>query len=150
MALRLLVLVMIGLAIDGCCLKGGARKEPSYPGVKLGWNEREERGVHLLGSFVLKPGAAIENGAVQMEVIELTPSNPCAEPNSLVGADRVRLRFIRKTDRKVLCEPVFMNGESAGLSDGQCGAVARDSDVAGISIKAINITDGWVYFELTK
>jgi hypothetical protein len=141
---------MIGLAIGGCCLNGGARKEPAYPSVGLGWNEREERGVHLLGSFVLKTGETLENGAVQMEVIELAPSDPCAEPNSLIGADRVRLRFIRKTDRKVLCESVFMNGQSADLSGGQCGDVARDSDVAGVFIKAINITDGWVYFELAK
>jgi hypothetical protein len=150
MTLRLSGVVVIGLIISGCCLHGGARKEPSYPGVKLGWNERQEGGLHMLGSFVLKTGATLENRAVQMEVIELAPSDPCAEPNSLIGSDRVRFRFIRKTDRKVLCEPVFMNGESASLSGGQCGDVARDSDVAGISIKAINITDGWVYFELTK
>jgi len=150
MTLRRLGVVMIGLAIGGCCLKGGARKEPPYPGVRLGWNEQDERGVHLLGSFVLKTGETLENGAVQMKVIELAPSDPCLEPNSLAGADRVTLRFIRKTDQKVLCEPTFRAGESASLLGAPCGDVAKDSDFAGVSIKAINITDGWVYFELAK
>jgi len=141
---------MVSLAIGGCCLKGGTRKEPSYPSVGLGWNEQEVRGVHMLGSFVLKMGEVIENGNVQIKVIELAPSDPCAEPNSLVGTDRVRLRFIRKTDQKVLCEYTFMAGGSSTLLGGPCGEVAKESDVAGVYIKAINITDGWVYFELAK
>jgi hypothetical protein len=116
----------------------------------LGWNEREVRGVHLLGSFVLKTGETLENGAVQMTVIGLAPSDPCVEPTALIGADRVSLRFIRKTDQKSLCESIFRNGESGALSGGQCGDVAKESDIAGINIKAINITDGWVYFELAK
>ena len=150
MTLRRLGVVMIGLAIGGCCLKGGARKEPPYPSVRLGWNEREVSGVHLLGSFVLKPGETLENGDVQIKPVELTPSDPCAEPNSLVGADRVKLRFIRKSDQKVLCESTFMAGESGALLGGPCGDVAKESDVAGVYIKAINITDGWAYFELAK
>lgn len=150
MILRRLGVVMIGLFIGGCCFNGGARKEPSYPSVRLGWNEREERGVRLLGSFVLKTGETLENGAVQIKVIELAPSDPCVEPNSLAGADRVRLGFFRKTDQKVLCEPTFRAGESRTLLGAECGDVPKESDVAGVSIKEINITDGWVYFELAK
>jgi hypothetical protein len=150
MTLQQLGVVIIGLAISGCCLKGGTRKEPPYPSVNLGWNEREVRGVRLLGSFVSKPGETLENGDLQMKVIELAPSDPCVEPNSLAGADRVTLRFIRKTDQKILCESTFRAGESATLLGAQCGDVPKESDVAGVSIKAINITGGWVYFELAK
>jgi len=104
----------------------------------------------MLGSYVLKTGEAIENGNVQMKVIELAPSDPCAEPNSLIGMDRVKLRFIRKTDQKVLCESTSMVGGSSTLLGDPCGKVAKESDVASVYIKAINITDGWVYFELAR
>jgi hypothetical protein len=141
---------MISLALGGCCLNGGARKEPSYPSVRLGWNEQEVRGVQILGAFVLKTGEAIENGNVQIKVIELTPSDQCAEPTSLIGMDRVRLRFIRRTDQKVLCEYIFMDRSSTALVNDQCREVTKESDVAAVYIKAINITDGWVYFELAR
>jgi len=150
MTFQRLALILLSLAIGGCCLKGGTRKEPSYPSVRLGWNEREVNGVHMLGSYVLKTGEAIENGNVQMKVIELAPSDPCAEPNSLIGMDRVKLRFIRKTDQKVLCESTSMVGGSSTLLGDPCGKVAKESDVASVYIKAINITDGWVYFELAR
>jgi hypothetical protein len=150
MTLRRLGAVMISLAIGGCCLKEGARKEPSYPSVRLGWNEQEVRGFHMLGSFVLKTGESIENGNVQIKVIELTPRDPCVEPTSLIGMDRVTLRFIRKTDQKVLCEYIFMDRNWISLLGDPCGEVAKESDVAAVYIKAINITDGWVYFELAK
>lgn len=150
MTLRRLCVVVIGLVIGGCCLKGGARKEPPYPGVKLGWDERDIRGIHLLGSFVLKTGETLENGNVQIKVIEMAPSDPCAGQYSLTGSDRVSLRFTRKTDQKVLCESIF-NGQGLGtLSSAPCGDVTKESDIGSLYIKAINITDGWVYFELTK
>jgi hypothetical protein len=141
---------MIGLALGGCCLKGGTRKEPSYPGVRLGWNEQEVRGVYMLGSFVLKTGEAIENGNIQIKVDELIPADPCVEPTSLIGMDRVRLRFIRRADQKVLCEYIFMDRSSTALVSDQCREVTKESDVAAVYIKAINITDGWVYFELAR
>jgi hypothetical protein len=141
---------MIGLVIGGCCLIGEARKEPSYPTVRLGWDERGVRGVHMLGSFVLKPGEAIDDGNVQIKVVELTPGDPCAEAYSFVGADRVILRFARKTDQRTICEPIFMVGGGGSLLGDQCGRVAKESDIAAVYIKMINITDGWVYFELAK
>ena len=150
MILQRFASVLISLAIAGCCSKGGARKEPSYPGVRLGWNEREERGVHILGSFVLKTSEAIENGNVQIKVVELTPRYPCAEANSFMSTDRVTLRFVRKTDQRVLCEYIFMDASSTSLLGDQCREVTKESDVAGVYIKAINITDGWAYFELAR
>lgn len=149
MTLRRLAFVLISLAIGGCCLKG-TRTEPSYPSVRVGWDEREVRGVHVLGSFVLKTSEVIENGNVQIKVVELIPRDPCVEPNSFIGTDRVKLRFIRKTDQKVLCEPIFMTGESSTLLTDQCRDVAEESDIAAVYTKAINITDGWAYFELAK
>jgi len=104
----------------------------------------------MLGSFVLKTSEAIENGNVQIKVVELTPSDPCAEAYSFVGADRVTLRFVRKNDQKVLCEYIFMDASSTSLLSDQCREVTKESDVAAVYIKAINITDGWAYFELAR
>ena len=48
------------------------------------------------------------------------------------------------------CEYTFMSGGSSTLLGGPCEEVAKESDVAAVYIKAINITDGWVYFELAR
>ena len=104
----------------------------------------------LLLKHALKPGEAIDDGNVQIKVVELTPGDPCAEAYSFVGADRVILRFARKTDQRTICEPIFMVGGGGSLLGDQCGRVAKESDIAAVYIKMINITDGWVYFELAK
>ena len=139
-----LVLVMLSaILIRGCC-SPPARIEPNLPNEALGWKFREEMGVRVLGSFLLHRGETTSNGKIQVRVVDIYPGDSCAEAASYLRNPSAKLQFIRLSDQQVLCENRFYEGQSGNL---RCGLSLSEFDVLGINISAVNLKDGWVFFE---
>lgn len=143
------ILQLIFMLLLSGCFSQSKRIEPPYPSVRTGWIAKEERSINIQGVFVLKLNDSIDNGKVQIQVIGLIPRDERAEFGSYASQDKVKLRFKNIEDSSILCEKMFFAGESASLiGDKVCGTVASDYGIPAIYIKAINITDSWVHFEI--
>ena len=97
-----LVLVVLGLSTNGCCLKE-PRVEPAYPQSVSGWKERRERGVRIRGEFVLKKGTSTDNGKIQVKIIDLVPPDPCACASGVTGPITIwylRTRWANRSRRR--------------------------------------------------
>lgn len=147
MKLISVVIALLSLVTNGCCVRK-ERAEPSHPGIIPQWVARKESGVHILGTFVLKSGDTSDNGKVQVKVVGLIAGNSCAEYGSYAQQDKVRLQFIDLINKKVVCEETYVQGGSTTLFSGPCASLPNDFGIAAVYIKAVNIKDGWVYFEL--
>jgi hypothetical protein len=73
-------------------------------GPKYGWNERHEKGVSSLGTFVLKKGQTTDNGKLQVKLVDVIPGDSCAEAGTTISRARATLQFVRLPEQKVLCE----------------------------------------------
>lgn len=142
-----LVLVVLGLSTNGCCLKE-PRVEPAYPQNVYGWKERRERGVRIRGEFVLKKGTSTDNGKIQVKIIDLIPPDPCAEAGAFQGQTRARIQFVRLSDNKVLLDDLFAASGTGTLSTADGADLYEEFGVSIIYIYDINLKDGWVHFEL--
>jgi hypothetical protein len=156
-ALSFLALVMFSLSTGSCCLIEH-RTEPAYPKSISGWKERDEQGVRIRGDFVLKKGETTDNGKVQVKVIGLIPPNPCAETGTFSRQARARIQFARLSDNKVLFDDIFAENGTMTLSTVKDAKLYEETDkdaklyeefgIHVIYIYDINLTDGWVHFEL--
>lgn len=148
MKIVLLMVFMVIILMSDCCPKQRQREEPPYPNQVTGWVYREERGLKILGEFVLQKNESTDNGKVQVKLLEVIPGNPCAEPNTFGYLAKAKLQFIRMSDSKVLCEEIFGEKGSETLSATNCNNSLNEFGLLGIYIFAINLNDGWVHFEL--
>jgi hypothetical protein len=55
---------------------------------------------------------------------------------------------MNRLNQAVLCEELLNAGSGTSLIADRCGQKIAELGVTGISIDAINATDGWVWFEL--
>jgi hypothetical protein len=101
-AFLIVMFVVYGL-LRGCCSET-ARVEPPYRTEVSGWNERHEKGVSSLGTFVLKKGQTTDNGKLQVKLVDVIPGDSCAEAGTTISRARATLQFVRLPEQKVLCE----------------------------------------------
>ena len=144
-ALIILVLVIL---LPGCCLDN-LHKEPSYPSeVKTGWREKEpgQKGLQVRGVFVLKKGEASDNGEIQVKVTNLIAHDPC-DARGVNSLPKAVLQLTRVADHKVLCSAAYTE-KAYGTLSGDCGGETVELGISGYRIHAINLSQGWVYFEL--
>jgi len=140
----LCALLLFSVFLRGCC-DAPPRVEPALPNDAAGWKVRNENGVRILGSFLLRKGEATRNNKIQVTLVDIYPGDPCSEAASYLRSPSTKLEFIRLSDHQVLCEDRFYEGQSGNL---KCGKGLSEFGVLGISVNAINVKDGWVSFEL--
>ena len=138
--------VVLSCSLMSACCEGPPRIEPPYPGAVSGWKDRNERGQHILGEFVLRKNETTDNGKVQIRVIDLLPGKPCGESPQETNA-RAVLQLVNPSDGKVLCEHTFLERSSASWFAGCHSDRVLFSDPS-VYIDAINVKDGWVHFIL--
>jgi hypothetical protein len=143
----LLALVVLSLLTGSCC-SNEHRAEPTYPKSVSGWKERNERGLRILGDFVLKKGEATDNGKVQVKMISLISPDPCAETGSFQHQARARIQFVRLSDNKVLYDDIFAERGTMALLTVKDNVSLGEFGISVIYIYDINFKEGWVYFEL--
>jgi hypothetical protein len=138
---------MLSLSMSSCCANDH-RSEPAYPKSISGWKERNERGLRILGDFVLKKGESTDNGKVQVKIIDLIPPDPCAETGAFQRQARTRIQLVRLLDHKVLYDDIFAERGTMALSNVKDNVNLDEFGISVIYIYDINLKEGWVYFEL--
>jgi hypothetical protein len=119
----------------------------SWSGSVEGWKNHEKNGIKMRGRFVLKKNEATDNGKIQISVLEILPPERCVEGGSFPARARVKLQFLRLTDQKILCSDVFPENGGVTVSS-VCGDSLDEFGIFGVGVRAINIKDRWVLFEL--
>jgi hypothetical protein len=145
-AFLIAMLVTCGF-LRGCCTET-PRVEPAYPTQERGWNERYDKGVRSLGTFVLRKGQTTDNGKLQVKLLDVIPGDSCAEAGTTISRARAILQFVRLPEQKVLCEDSFVETSSMTISGTACSKNLGEFGVAGILIGDINLKEGWVFFEV--
>src|SRR5215475_7108340 len=115
MRLKSIAVVALVLVSHGCCIRRH-RDEPLYPTNVSGWKVRNDGGVTTLGDFVLKKNETIDNGKVQVKILDLVAPDACAEAGAFQRQARARIQFISLTNQKVMCDDFFAERGSMTLS----------------------------------
>ena len=136
----LFVALSISLWLQGCCQS--QHIEPSYPNEVTGWKDFKNGSTKLRGSFVLKKAERTDNGKLEIRVLDLMPTECTGDAGNYAERARVRLEFRRVSDQRLLCSETFP--ENGGGSVG----ISEEFGVFGVSVRAINLKDGWVFFIL--
>jgi len=76
-------------------------------------------------------------------VVELLPPKVTGDAGDFEARARVRIAFFRVPDGKVLISDVYPENGGGGAQ------LPSEFAVSGVGVRAINLTDGWVYFALT-
>lgn len=145
---KIIISAILCSFLSGCC--SDKRVEPSYPNITLGWQEQYEKGVHVMGNFVLKKGESTSNGKVAIQLMDIVPPKSCASSDSYASMAKVKLRFINTLNQQVLCEAEVLQGSTVFGAPTFCGAGLRETGLSAVYIHAINIKDAWVYFTLAE
>ena len=132
---------------QGCCHQS-PRTEPNYPTEISGWNIKRERGLTILGNFVLRQNQAIDNGKLQIKLLEVKAGDPCVEAGDERHEPRITLQFVRLRDGKTLCEETFSEKGSRAFAGSQCQSSLNEFGIMGIYVISVNMIDKWVFFEL--
>ena len=143
----LFAVIIFACLMRGCCSET-TRIEPNYPSEVSGWQESHERGLKIVGKFVLRKGETIQNEQFRIKLIEVTSGDPCVDAGDERHEPRVTLQFVRVRDGKTLCEDRFGEKGSRTFSGTQCQSNLSEFGVMGIYVIAVNVRDGWVFFEL--
>ena len=141
-------ILLMSLAVQGSCALMQKRDEPSYPANVSGWQAYTRQGVKFRGSFVLKTNETTSDGNIQIKLINILPADPMAESGAHNSRPRARLQFTRVVDQKVICEGTYAEDEGRTLA-ADCGDTLEHIGIIGVGIRAINLKEGWVFFELT-
>jgi hypothetical protein len=139
--------LLTSLILNGCHLLAG-RSEPSYPTNVTGWKDYQENGAQQRGNFVLKKGETTDNGKIRIKVLDITAPDPFAESGTWSSLPKAQLEFVRVSDQKVLCTHTYAEREGRRLS-ADCGENLVEYGLLGISIRAINLKEQWVFFALS-
>lgn len=148
----LALMVLVCSLVRGCCTES-PRAEPPRPSRDeiTGWKFNDSRGVRSLGKFLLGRGEVTDNGEVRIKVLDMVPGDPCAGGQSYLGLPSARFQFSRVSDGDVLCEVSEAEKSSSTIGAGSsssCGNKVAGYDIRGMYIGAINLKEGWVFFEL--
>lgn len=142
----LLLGLSIAIWLQGCC--AGQRTEPSFPKDVTGWRDYKEGTTKLRGSFVLRKGERTDNGKLELKVLELMPPECTGDAGTYAERARVKLEFRRLSDQQVLCSETFPENGGRSLA-GLCAGIPDEFGIFDVSVRAINLKDGWVFFILT-
>lgn len=146
MKIRLITITALALCLAACC-RPIQRDEPSFPKVIAGWKEYQDQGVKMLGNFVLRKGESIDNGKVQIRLLEVVPGNPCADAGEFQYQARAKIQFISLPDHSDLCADLYAEHSSSSFS-GACESKLGGRGVSYVRVIAINLKDGWVFLGL--
>ena len=142
------VVVILSCLLATCCCSWQERREPLYPTNVVGWKNYEKGGTKMRGSFVLHKGGTIDNGEIRIKVLDLMPADPCAEPGTFNYQARVKFEFIRMIDEQLVCEDIFPENGGGSFSP-ECGEYLSKIGIFGVGVRAINVKESWVFFELS-
>jgi len=140
--------LVLSLILQGSCMLMQKRVEPSYPTNVSGWQAYVRQGVKFRGSFVLKKNETTSDGNIQIKLTDVSPPDSMAEPGSHNSRPRAHLQFTRVADQNVICEGTYAEDEGRTLA-ADCGDTIESLGIIGIGIRAINLKEKWVFFELT-
>ncbi|GEM_PF-2302689 len=132
----------------GCCMNN-LHKEPSFPGdVQQGWREKDakQKGLQVRGVFVLKKGEATDNGEIQLKVVNIIAHDPC-DAQGVNSLPKATIQLVRMSDQLLLCSGTYTE-KAYGILSAECGSEAAALGITGYRINAINLSKGWVFFEL--
>jgi hypothetical protein len=139
--------LLCGFAI-GCCVNH-LHKDPPYPGdVETGWRERDTdlKGLQVRGVFILKKGEAVDNGEIQVKVVDIIANDPC-DTQGVNSLPKVTIQLRRMSDQVILCTGTYTE-KAYGVLPADCGSEAAELGISGYRINAINLSKGWVLLEL--
>jgi hypothetical protein len=151
-AMLSLILVMLP---SGCCLRNSERRvEPEYPQGVSGWMNETARqafmkkyGFWSRGDFVIKRGASVDDGKVQVKLLDLIPPNSCCEPADVnCRAARAVISLVRMSDEKELCVVKAAEHSSGGYPE--CPPALDEVGIIGIGIDEINLRENWVHIRI--
>jgi hypothetical protein len=147
----LIILMTVGW-IKGCCQED-PRVEPSLPTPSriTGWKYTDDEGVKSLGHFLVRKNEATDNGKVRVKVLDVVPGDPCVDPQEYQRLPSAKFEFIRVSNGEVLCEVSEAEKSSSTLGAGSsssCGNKLAEYGILGLYIGAINLKEGWIFFEL--
>jgi hypothetical protein len=156
MKLLYVTLVLCVSVLYANCFIRHQRVEPLYPKPEdlSGWEGRKENGGGISRSFVLKKGEAIDNSKLQIKMIDIIPGDPFSEDGSFQHQARAKIQFIRLSDNKVLCEDTYAEQGGSLITPEGCGSttsaisILESFKISAIVIIAINLKEGWVYFQI--
>ena len=97
---------------------------------------------------MLRKNQAIDNGQLQIKLLEVKAGDPCVEAGDERHEPRVTLQFLRLREGKMLCEETFSEKGSRVFAGSRCESTLTEFGVVGIYVSAVNVTDVWVFFEL--
>jgi hypothetical protein len=140
-------LVLVSQGMAGCCTRQ-PRTDPKYPINVSGWKTRNERGVTVLGDFVLRKNEVTDNGKTQVKIVDLIAPDPCAEAGAFQHQARARMQFISLLDQKVVCEETFAERGAMSLSAAKGCPSFGEFGLPVVYVADINLKEGWVFFEL--
>jgi len=124
------------------------RAEPAYPTEVVGWRDYKIGTTSLRGNFVLRKGEATDNGKLQIKAVDLMAPECTGDAGNYAERARVRFEFTRLSDRKLLCSETFPENGGRSLF-GLCPDIPKEFNILDVSVQAINLKDGWVFFFLT-
>ena len=139
--------LLCSLAI-GCCVNH-LHKDPPYPGdVEIGWREKDpgQKGLQVRGIFLLKKGEAVDNGEIQVKVVDIIANDPC-DTQGINSLPKAMIQLRRISDQVILCTGTFTE-KAYGVLPADCGSEAAELGISGYRINAINLSKGWVLLEL--
>ena len=118
-------------------------QSPLFPTDAIGWSNYKEGTTKFRGRFLLRTGESTDDGTIRVKVVELLPPKVTGDAGDFEARARVRIAFFRVPDGKVLSSDVYPENGGGGAQ------LASEFAVFGVGVRAINLTDGWVYFALT-
>jgi hypothetical protein len=144
----LVALVCVSHGLTGCCIRQH-RDEPLYPTNVSGWKARNYGDVTTPGEFVLKKNETIDNGKIQVKILDLVAPDACAEAGTFQRNARARIQFISLTNQKVMCDDLFAERGSKTLSSAKGCSSFSESGISFVYVSDINLKEGWVFFVLS-
>lgn len=125
------------------CAASCARSEPPLPADAIGWSNYKEGTTKCRGKFVLRTGESTDDGTIRVKVVELLPPKITGDSGDFEARARVKIAFSKVFDGQILSLDVYPEhgGGNAHLPS--------EFRIFGVGVRAINLKDGWVYFELT-
>ena len=125
------------------CVASCARSEPPLPTDAIGWSNYKEGTTKFRGRFLLRTGESTDDGTIRVKVVELMPPRVTGDAGDFEASARVRIAFSRVLDGQYLSSDVYPENGGGGAP------LPSEFRVFGVGVRAINLTDGWVYFTLT-
>lgn len=133
------VLALLVFSCGGCCKS--LQSSATRPAKVRGWETWDDRGLHLIGEFVLKKGEKSDNGNIGIELLDVKEGKATClffeeptEPEAI-------LRFYSLSDPQISC--TVTTHVAGRILD--CD---KRLNLNTLGVFAINAREGWVHFNL--